>query len=458
MNRFGKVVLSTALGVGLLAGPVLAQSGRQKDEVSVTKRAASGSDADKTIARAKAVTQVIEDILKDWSFSAIRGEQRKKLIHNVFDILRDERFKERRGKWRYSAKVSMSEARNRILDALDVQNTFGADQCIVVVHPDISKVPGLDKDEQEALYTQVMAGVSDYLNSHRFREAPAAGQREQMLRTALELGADPTTQQMHEFSAMTGAPIVVTVPKGKVKMEPAKGVQARINQGFMRCAGIRGKVYDKNTDTILGQFALSADMNKTKETQATFEAMHIMYVGKGDSRSMVAERYANRVGYWIGANVCRRLFDRYYAMQPQPKPAGPAGPRDCPGCGDKVVDSALTECPACESPLPAAKGGGAAASSGRRVPTARDYYQLRLKGWDDTEVAELVETIQDVLGEDAANWQDKGVVKIFYVYRFSYVGKTMITALVREALEDSDFKDSCKMTKTGNNINLIKTR
>jgi len=452
------VVLSAALGVGLLAGPVLAQGERQRDEVTVTKRAKSGSDADKTIARAQAVTQVIEDILKDWSFSAIRGEQRKKLIHNIFDILRSERFKERRGKWRYSAKVSMSEARNRVLDALDVQNTFGADQCIVVVHPDVSKVPGLDADEQKAMYTQILAGVSDYLNKHRFREAPAAGQKEQMLRAALELGANATTQQMHEFAAANNAPIVVTVPTGKIKMEPAKGAQARINQGFLRCMGIRGKVYDKNTDTVLGQFALSSSMNKTNETEATFEELHISWVGKGDSRSMVAERYANRVGYWIGANVCRRLFDRYYAMQPQPQPAGPAGPRDCPGCGDKVVDNSLAECPACESPLPAAKAGGGAATPGRRVPTARDYYQLRLKGWDDTEVAEIVETIQDVLGDDGANWQDKGMVKIFYIYRFSYVGKTMITSLIREALEDSDFKDSCKMTKTGNNINLIKTR
>lgn len=462
MNRIGIAALSAAMGLGLLAGPALAQSGRERDEVTKRMRANSGSDADKTIARAKVVTQVIEDILKDWSFSAIRGEQRKKLIHNIFDILRNERFKERRGKWRYMASVSMSEARNRILDALNVQNTFGADQVIVVVHPDVCKVPGLDADEQKAMYTQVLAGVSDYLNKHRFREAPAQGQREKMLRAALELGASASTQDMHEFAAANNAPIVVTVPTGKIKLESLANDPARSKkfQGYLRCMGIRAKVYDKNSDTILGQFALSSSMAKTEENQATFEELHISYVAKGDSRSMMAERYANRVGWFIGANICRRLFDRYYAMQPQPKPSsGSAGPRDCPGCGDKVVDNSLAECPACESPLPAAKGGGGgAAASGPRTPTARDYYNLRLKDFDDGEVAELIEAIQDAGGEEFGNWQDKGVVKIFYIYQFTYVGKSMITTVIREALEDSDFANMVKISKTGNNINIIKKR
>ncbi|MGE0707599.1 MAG: hypothetical protein AB7N76_08025 [Planctomycetota bacterium] len=462
MRTSGKLALSAIVGIGAvgLGSPVFAQSERMRDNVTKTAIAKSDSDADKTIARAKMVTKIVEEILVDWSFSAIRGEQRKTVIHNIFDVLRQEKWTPfSGGKAKLTAKVSMSEVRNRILDALDVQNTFGADQCVIVVHPDVCKVPGLDADEQRALYAALMAGVSDYLNQHRFREAPAMGQKDQMMKAALELGANATTQKMHEFSAAFAAPIVVTVPEGKIKLEKAAGAQAQLYKGYLRCMGIRAKVYDKNTDTILGQFTMSSSENKQNETEATAEELHQPWVGKEESTSAVSERYAKIVGWYLAANICKRLFDRFYAMQPVPQPpAGAPAPRDCPGCGDKVVDPALNACPACESPLPAAKGGAAAGgtpANGKRVPTARDYYQLRFKDWDEAEVDGIMEALKG--NTDFGNWKSAGTVGIFKVYRCSYVGGDIEKA-IKDGLHETEYYDQMKLSQTGNNFNILKKK
>ena len=102
MNRIALAALVATIGLGL---PAQAQE-HEKDEQSWGALVQTGSDADKTIARAQAVTKCVTHILKDWSFSAIRGEARTRMMHAMFDVLRDERFVERRGKWSYSAKVS----------------------------------------------------------------------------------------------------------------------------------------------------------------------------------------------------------------------------------------------------------------------------------------------------------------------------------------------------------------
>lgn len=452
-KTIGAAALIASVG---FCAPALAQS----DQRSWSATVKSGADGDKTIARAQAVTKCLEFILADWSFSAIRGEARKKLMHNMFDVLRKERFVERRGKWRYSAKVSMSEARNRVLDALEVQDTFGADKIIVVVHPECYKGPNMDKDDVQAVWDQIRTGVSDYLNSHRFRESPNTGQKQQVMKAALELGASPSNQQMHQFSQAFQAPIVVSV-RGKVRYEPLKGPSAQASMGkvgYLRVQGIVGQVYDRNTDTILGRFTIKSSKDKTELNESNTDSIYQPYVDKNESLSEATEKYAMHVGKYVAVHICKRLFDRYYAMQPAPSAGGGGGggPRDCPGCGDKIVDNSLKACPACESELPAATGGGGGGGGGKKVPTARDYYQLRFKGFSDDDVEAAIEELQ--ANKDFSRWKDVGAVKIFYIYKCAYVGDTMISSAVKDALKDADLYDGCKVSKTGNNINIIKKK
>lgn len=456
-----RIAFAALIGMVGVSAPALAQ---EKDERSWSSPPVqTGSDADKTIARAQAVKKCLEHILKDWSFTAVRGEARKTLMHSMFDILREERFAERRGKWSYSAKVSMSEARNRVMDALQVQDTFGADQMIVVVHPECYKGPGIDQDDVDAVWDQIRTGVSDYLNRHRFREAPNTGQKQQVMKAALELGASPNTQQLQGFSQAFQAPIVVSV-HGKVRFEDVPEGSAQYAagyRGYFRTQGLVGQIYDRNTDTILGRFAIKSTDQKSEANEADTDSIHQPYVLKGGSVSEAAEKYAMVIGQYVAIHTCKRLFERYYAMQAPAPPAGAtAGPRDCPGCGDKIVDPALTTCPACESDLPGASsasaGSGETPPAGPRAPTARDYYQIRLKGFGDDDVETLIEALQ--ANKDFSRWQDVGSVQVFYVYKCVYVGETLITSAVKDALKEVSLYDGCKVTKTGNNINVIRTK
>ncbi|MBL4845325.1 MAG: hypothetical protein JKY65_07360 [Planctomycetes bacterium] len=460
-KTLGAAALIAAVG---LCAPAIAQ---EKDQRSWSgKPVATGSDADKTIARARAVTKCLEFILADWSFSAIRGEQRKKLMHSMFDVLRGERFKERRGKWRYSAKVSMSEARNRVLDALEVQDTFGAEKIIVVVHPDCYKGPKIDEDEVEAIWEQLRTGVSDYLNSHRFREAPNTGQKSQIMKAALELGASPSNQKMHQFGQMFLAPVVVSV-KGKIRFEPIKPGSAQYSigkRGYLRVQAMKGTVYHRDSDTVLGTFTIKSTKQKSEMSESNTDSIYQPYWDKDESLSELTENYAAHVGKYIATHLCKRLFDRFYAMQPAPSAGGGGGggPRDCPGCGDKIVDNSLTACPACESELPAVKGGGGGGGGGgarsKEGPPFRamDNYQLRFKGFDDDDVETAIEELQG--NKSFGKWKDAGATKVFVVYKCAYRSETMITSAVKDALKDADIYDGCKVTKTGNNINIIKKK
>ena len=461
MNRIAAAALVGIIGLGL---PAQAQE-HEKDERSWSSLVQTGSDADKTIARAQAVTKCVEDILKDWSFSAIRGEARKRLMHSMFDVLRNERFVERRGKWSYSAKVSMSEARNRVMDALQVQETFGADQIIVVVHPEVYKGPGIDQDDVNAVWDQIRTGVSDYLGRARFREAPNTGEKSQVMKAALELGASPSMERMAGFSEAFQAPIVVSV-HGMVRYEELKPGSSQYdaggNRGYLRTQGMIGKVYDRSTNTILATFSIKSSSEKTQPNESDTDSIYQPYVHKDDSLSEKAEKYAMQIGQYIAIHACKRLFERYYAMQAPPAPAaGAPAPRDCPGCGDKIVDGSLTTCPACESDLPPSTGGSSASGgtegpAGPRAPTARDYYQLRFKGLSDDDSEALIEALQ--ANKDFSRWKDKGSMGVLRVFDFVYLGDTMIESAVKDALKEVNLYDNCKVTKVQNKINVFQNK
>src|SRR5690606_27086404 len=235
------------------------------------------------------VTQVIEHILEDWSFMAIRGERRKALVHSIFDILREERFKEaRRGGFQYSATVSLNEAKQNLLNNLQVENTFGADPFIIVSteRDQWWRGEGLSPDEQRLLPQMVETACSQYMITHRFRQSPAASQAENVARAAVSLGADPQTSQMHDFAAQFQAPLVVAI-RGSITFEPCPpgSPQAEQFRGYMRCQAIKGRMYDKNSDTILANFNLESDKNIRNEQDASREFLHQPWVGKAESIS-----------------------------------------------------------------------------------------------------------------------------------------------------------------------------
>ncbi len=466
----GKVLAGVvAAGVALLA-PQAASAQAGRDEQQFQERVDSGSDADKTIARAKVVTRVIESVLADWSFSAIRGERRKALVHSIFDILREERFREhRRGGWQYTATVSMNEAKQALLNNLHVENTFGVDPFVIVLVDRESwwRGEGLSPEEQQLLPQMVETAASQYMITHRFRQSPAASQAENVARAAVSLGADPQTSMLHDFAGQFQAPLVVAI-KGTIKFEPyPPGTpQAELYRGYLRCQAVKGRMYDKNSDTILANFNIESDNSIRNELDASREMLHQPWVGKADSISEQAERYASLVGKYIAKNVMYMLFNMYYANQPENQAleqaaSGSSGPRECPGCMDKILDDSITTCPACESQLPPAQGGGMASNggaatsgsgSGLRNPTPRDFWNIRFKNVTDADI----EVVVDILSEwpEFGSIKDKGSMGVFRVINCTYVG-TRMKADVQAALQEAGV-NGVRLSQTGNNINVLK--
>lgn len=346
--------------------------GKMTDEdKSFSALVPSGSAGDKTIARAQIATQAITDILAEWTFNALRGERRRAVFRAAVGLLRRERFRARPdGKWRLLAVVNMAEARNLVLDALAVQETFGAEPFV------LGACGGswwggakLEGDAVQSIRTGITAGAADWLNRWRFTQAPNAQDRAKVLKAAAGMQVSPSPEELERFASAFQAPLAITIGGGISFERFTGGAQAKKFRGFLRVRGLTVTVYQRTTNTILARFALSSSSNKTSEDEATTAELHQPWVGNNESLSMAAERYARFAGRAIANNICRRLFDRYYTDQGNP-------PRDfvtCPGCGDRV-ERGLKECPTCTSPL-----GGTSSSAPPKAARYRSYFRFLLQ-------------------------------------------------------------------------------
>lgn len=474
-----------ALLVGVaMCGPAIADGDENdRDNMDMEPQvAASGSDADKTIARAKGVMATLEKLCGDrFSFAAIRGDARKEMVKGMYGIIRDEKFREQGGKWRWRASCSANEAMNIVLDALKVQDTFGADQFMIVACPTqwaegFPMGDGTDKLNDrvaKGLGEQVAKGMAEFLVSVRFRQTPAANNTENVARAAQNLGLDPQSASLAAVADQFGVPVVVSV-QGTFVYEawPEGDSQGSSYRGTIMCSAMSARIYHKASKTILAQFEIKMGRNKylgrgmgsdvTADT-AKMDQFPIGRVGRSESMRAVAEEYAQTVGLVFGKAMCKKLCDTFYANQTPTGGGGgggaAAGPRKCPGCGDTIVSPDPKKCPACDSDLPAATGGGGGSTAGGggfRNPNATDYYELQFVNWSGTGADEVVEALQ---GQKTGwgNFKEGDQVGKVRVFRCSFVGE-MIVRQINLALEDCGKKSSCSVQKSGNTIIITKNQ
>ncbi|MGE0708170.1 MAG: hypothetical protein AB7N76_00890 [Planctomycetota bacterium] len=363
-------------GGGASAG----RGGLNEGDETFTAVVPGGAEADRTIARARVARKAIERILAEWSFNALRGERRRDVVRATLGTLRDERFLKITGsdKWKLTCTINIAEARNLVLDALNVDQTWGAQPFVLAACGDAWwSGPKLEADQVRGLRTAITVGAADWLNRWRFRQAPAASDQARLARAALELGTGPSTAKLGALSDAFQAPLVIAI-SGGVRFEPVTTrPHSEHYQGYLRVQGLRCDVYQRTTNTVLASFTVSSDPAKAREDEVTTSEVHQPWVSKGDSIGAEAERYARILGRVIASNVCRRLFDRYYALGRDAQ--APANAVICPGCGD-AVSPELSECPACASPLgPHAARKPAPAAPARfhsrfrfALPTARE--------------------------------------------------------------------------------------
>ena len=337
-------------------------------DVTFSQTAPGGSDADKTIARAKVAKKVIERILGEWSFSALRGQRRREVVTQAIATLRRERFKEYRSKYRYTATVNMPEARNLVLDAFSVERTFGAEPYLLVAEgASWFKGAKLSRDEVGAVRGALTTASADWLNRWRFTQAGTG-----KLESGALLQRGPLQESTYQGLGATYNAGLVVVIKGGVAYEAFKGsnhATAAGFQGYLRTKGLICVVYDRGREQIAAQFTVKSSADKRSEDEATTDSAHQPWVAKDASVSEEAERYAQFLGRLIASNVMRRLCADYYANLP----AAPAGSITCPGCGD-LCDAGTERCPACDSPL--GPGGGATAPV---KPTGPSLYRSRYR-------------------------------------------------------------------------------
>lgn len=465
-----------------LSAPAWAQGvddGGDPDRMSLSSKPLdSGSDADKTIAKAQAVTDAIQQILGDWSFSAIRGERRRALIMSLAGedgFLMNEAFSQSRGgskKWMYRAECSRDDAKQRVLAALDVENTFGKEQFMIVATPgqwyEGPRGAGrfeLNDRSANGLGKSIAVNTSSYLKDVKFREAPAASNTERVERAAESLGTDPQTKQLQDFANAFNIPLVCSV-SGTIVYEPYPAEDQGVTMGVLRVSYMKGRLYHRPTDTILAEFELKMSPSNvldrnTARGQANFRAFPTMLVGSKEHLARKVEEYGQIVGETLGKGISKKLFEMFYANQPDAAGAssgggGGAGPRKCPGCGDTILAAEPTNCPACDSPLPAAQGGAAApAGAARRNPTPADRYELRFVNWSGNVADDVVGKLQD-FDCGFGNWQEGGMQGNIKIYKCTFVGNLIIRE-INTALEELGKKNVASVQKSGNTITITRT-
>ncbi|MBL4848185.1 MAG: hypothetical protein JKY65_21930, partial [Planctomycetes bacterium] len=335
---------------------------------SFGQSAPGGSDADKTIARAKVARKVIEAILGEWSFSALRGERRRHVVTQAIATLRRERFKERRGgKFHYSATVNMPEARNLVLDAFAIEQTFGAEPFLLVSEgAKWFKGAPLAPDEVEAVRTGLTTASADWLNQWRFKQAGL----DKLGEGGVLSQRGPLNESAYAGLGSNYSAGLVIVIKGGVSYVPFKGKGVEGFKGYLRTRDLTCRVYDRERDQIAARFSVKSSPDKNEEEEATTDSVHQPWIADGASIAEEAERYSQFLGRIVASNIMRRLCSAYYANVP----AGPSGGVICPGCGD-LVDAKLSTCPACGSPL----GGRGGAT--KPVAVGPSLYRTRYRFW-----------------------------------------------------------------------------
>jgi glucodextranase-like protein len=341
-------------------------------DVTFSQTAPGGSDADKTIARAKVAKKVIERILGEWSFSALRGERRREVVTQAIATLRRERFKKYRGKYRYTATVNMPEARNLVLDAFAVERTFGAEPYLLVAEgASWFKGAKLSRDEVKTIRGALTTASADWLNRWRFKQAGTG-----KLDSGALLQRGPLRESTYQGLGATYNAGLVVVIKGGVAYQAFKGsnhATAAGFKGYLRTKGLICVVYDRTREQIAATFTVKSSADKRSEDEATTDSAHQPWIAKGSSVAEEAERYSQFLGRLIASNVMRRLCADYYANLP----AAPSGAILCPGCGD-LCPAGTQRCPACDSPL--GPGGGASAPAKPKGPSLyRSRYRWLIK-------------------------------------------------------------------------------
>lgn len=182
--------------------------------------------------------------------------------------------------------------------------------------------------------------------------------------------------------------------------------QAAAYQGRLRVMGTSYQVYDRATGSVRFRARLTSDKSRTELSQSDESKLAEPMVAKNETYDQVEEAYLEHAAQWIARGVVKRLNDQ-------------------------------------EAPRKSKRGAA-------RAGSPSTYYQVRLKGYSEKEVAKFHKALK--ANKKVKNFKDVGKVKIFHIARMQILGDA--SKVVAAALKKARLKG--KQSKTGNFLNVSK--
>jgi len=267
MNTLFRLALLTSL-VFLAAGPGFA------DERVFTTTAKSGSDEHKAEAAEAVSRKAVERILKDEGLEdSIAGKDLETLVTQCVPLLQKARLRERRGKWRFSARVDLERVRAKVI-ALRDKATGGVKVELVA----IVRVDGSPPTEA------IRNAVNEVFRKSGY--------------TVLDV--DPKTAPKEA--------LVATLKLGvKFESAPAGTAEAVMFTGRYRMQGTVYQVYDKVTGTVRFRGQVRSEASKSSLVESDKKSLAEPRVRKGESSDKVQEAYSIHAAQWVARLVVQKL-------------------------------------------------------------------------------------------------------------------------------------------------------
>lgn len=281
--------MNTLLRLALLTSLVLLAAPGFADERTFTTTAKSGSDEHKAAAAEavarKAVTHVLkEDGLED----QIEGEALEALVTKCVPLLTRVKLRERRGRWRFSAKVDLERIRAKVIEARDAAMGGVKTKLVVILRVDGSVASEAVRNAVSEVFRKSGYEVLDVDPKRAPKEALVA---------TLKLGL-------------------------KFEPSPAGTAEAVMFKGRFRMQGTVYQIYDKVSGAVRARGQVRSQASKSDLVESDAKSLAEPRVRNKESNAKVQEAYTLHAAQCTARLVVQKLNE----LRAKDKASG-GGPR-----------------------------------------------------------------------------------------------------------------------------------
>ncbi|MBL4850355.1 MAG: hypothetical protein JKY65_32970 [Planctomycetes bacterium] len=274
MHRLVCLVVVSSLAL-LAPSPAVAK------ERAFTARAKSGSEKDKATAIKHVLSKAVDLILKEEGlFDKVQGKPREALIAECESLLTRARFKERRGRWRYSARLDLELVRKKVLAAAKKVTGLKGLKFTATIEL-IGRKAGSETDTLRALVRTAL-GKALARSGHVLLEGDPKKAPANALRITIRLGI-------------------------KFEPSPPKTPMASAYKGRYRLTGTTYQVYDPAADAVRIRGRMRSESSKTELEDSNEQGLAEPNVRKNTPLDVVEGDYAEHVGTWLARLIVKQL-------------------------------------------------------------------------------------------------------------------------------------------------------